>query len=70
VKSNFVCTDYFFDVNPVEVNRIQRIVAMSETFDVEIMVHPGRATEYLFLLSRDWERLVCGDSFASKECST
>jgi chitin disaccharide deacetylase len=58
LKSKFSCTDSFFDVNPVDLVRIQRLVALSETSTLEIMVHPGRAKEYLFLLSPEWEHLI------------
>lgn len=58
LKSNFSITDYLFDINPVDPARLRRLVALSETSNVEIMVHPGRAKERLLLLSPEWERLI------------
>jgi predicted glycoside hydrolase/deacetylase ChbG (UPF0249 family) len=58
LQSNFLCTDSFFSMKPTDLAKLQRLVALSETSDVEIMVHPGLENEYLFLLSSEWENLM------------
>ena len=58
LQSNFLCTDSFFSMKPIDLAKLQRLVALSKTSDVEIMVHPGLENEYLFLLSPEWEKLM------------
>ena len=50
--------DSFFSMKPIDLAKLQRLVALSKTSDVEIMVHPGLENEYLFLLSPEWEKLM------------
>ena len=58
LQSKFLCTDSFFPMKPIDLTKLQRLVALSETSDIEIMVHPGCEKEYLFLLSPEWEILM------------
>ena len=45
-------------MKPIDLAKLQRLVTLSKTSDVEIMVHPGWKNEYLFLLSPEWENLM------------
>jgi len=58
LRSRFICTDSFFSMKPIEPERIRRIVLLSKSADVELMVHPGEDKEYQYLLSEDWLRLI------------
>jgi len=56
--SRFNCTDFFFSISPVEHKRLQRVVSLSTSADVELMVHPGVEEEYRYLLSEEWSNLM------------
>jgi chitin disaccharide deacetylase len=58
LQSRFVCTDYFFSMKPISSEKLKKILLLSKTSDVELMVHPGVNEEYEFLLSPEWERLL------------
>jgi len=58
LQSHFLCTDSFFSMKPIDSAKLQQLVALSKTSDVEIMVHPGLKNEYLFLLSTEWGNLI------------
>lgn len=58
LKAHFQCTDYFFSIKPIEIERIKKIILLSKSADVEIMVHPNIDEEYKFLVSKDWIRLI------------
>jgi chitin disaccharide deacetylase len=58
LQSNFVCTDSFFSIKPLDLTKLQQRVALSISSDIEIMVHPGIEDEFMFLLSPEWENLV------------
>jgi len=58
LKSRFLCTDFFYSIAPIDIERIKEIVAISKSRDVEIMVHPGVESEYSFLLSPEWADLI------------
>lgn len=57
-----LCTDFFFSIVPIDQGRLQRLVLMSRSSDVEIMVHPGVKEEYLYLLSLEWASLISASS--------
>jgi chitin disaccharide deacetylase len=59
LKSKFLCTDIFYSMNPIDLVKIKQLVELSETSDVEIMVHPGIKNEYTFLMSSEWKNLIC-----------
>jgi chitin disaccharide deacetylase len=61
LTSRFQCTDSFFSVAPVDQERLKRLVLLSRSSDMELMVHPGVHEEYEFLLSPQWESLILGD---------
>ena len=56
--SRFRCTDYFFSLKPIGMDKIRRIMELSKSADVELMVHPGVEEEYLYLLSLEWAKLL------------
>lgn len=58
LTSRFRCTDCFFSLKPIEPERIRRIVLLSKSADVELMVHPGLDKEYQYLMSEDWASLI------------
>ena len=60
LTSRFLYTDSFFSMAPINQGRLQRLVLMSKSSDVELMVHPGIKKEYLYLLSLEWESLISG----------
>ena len=42
LSSRFNCTDYFFSINPIDEQRLARIISLSQSrYSVELMVHPG-----------------------------
>ncbi len=51
VSRNFVSTDFFFDLEPMIEDRLLRILALSRTSTVELMVHPERKSQLDYLLS-------------------
>lgn len=60
--SRFQCMDSFFSIVPIDQGRLQRLVLMSRSSDVEIMVHPGVKKEHLYLLSLGWASLISASS--------
>jgi chitin disaccharide deacetylase len=58
LRSQFICTDFFFSLAPIDEGKLKRLVLLSKSADVELMVHPGVEKEYLFLLSSDWANLI------------
>lgn len=66
LQSRFSCTDYFFSMKPIHYAKLRRIVLLSRSFDVEIMVHPGVEEEYAFLMSSEWSDII-SEAFAYHE---
>lgn len=64
LTSHFICTDSFFSMAPIDQRKLQRLVLLSESADVELMVHPGVEKEYLFLLSSEWANLISVSEYA------
>ena len=62
LTSRFFCTDFFFSMAPINQGRLKRLVLMSKSSDLEIMVHPGVKEEYLYLLSLEWASLISASS--------
>lgn len=69
LKSRFRCTDHFFSFKPINLDKIRRILELSKSSGVELMVHPGVEEEYQFLLSPEWAKLIL-DSPISIEANT
>lgn len=49
LTSRFRCTDFFFSLSPIEPERIRRILSLSKSASVELMVHPAMDDEFHFL---------------------
>lgn len=60
VDRHFVSTDYFFDIQPIVEQRLLRIMALSKTSHVELMVHPERNIHSEYLLSGRFLDLLRG----------
>jgi len=58
LMSRFVCTDAFFSITPISHARLKKIMELSKSSDVELMVHPGLEAQYSFLLSCEWTDLL------------
>jgi predicted glycoside hydrolase/deacetylase ChbG (UPF0249 family) len=58
LKSRFQCSDYFFSLQPIKLERLKKIISLSDIADVEIMVHPGIEEEYNFLMSEEWAKMI------------
>jgi chitin disaccharide deacetylase len=63
LRSRFLCTDFFFSMAPIDQNRLQRLILLSRSSDVELMVHPGVEAECSFLLSPEWANLISEKNF-------
>lgn len=62
----FHCTDHFFSLKPIDRERIRKILLLSKSKEVELMVHPSADEECSYLLSEDWLDVIHGAS--DKEC--
>ena len=49
--------DYFFDIQPLNAERLRRIARLARSADVEIECHPERDAEYTFLMERQLEKI-------------
>jgi predicted glycoside hydrolase/deacetylase ChbG (UPF0249 family) len=59
LKKRFICTDYFFSIAPVSDPRhLGRILKLSESSIVEMMVHPQNPDEYKCLMSDRYMQLL------------
>jgi predicted glycoside hydrolase/deacetylase ChbG (UPF0249 family) len=67
LDSRFVCTDFLSSIRPIELERLRRLVLLSKSADVELMVHPGVDEEYAYLLSPQWGRLTVEAKFVEGE---
>lgn len=57
--SNYQCTDYFFDLTPLENRqRLHKIVSLAHSAKVELMVHPERPEENSFLMSDHFLQMI------------
>lgn len=61
LTSRYLCTDFFFSMAPINIQKINHIVSISISNDVELMTHPGEEAEYNFLLSPVWKTLITCD---------
>ena len=58
LTSRHQCADYFFTIVPINQKRLQRLVLLSKSSELEIMVHPGVEEEYRYLMSDNWLNLL------------
>jgi len=55
----YCCTDSFFSIEPVhDPQRLERIVRLGWSSDVEIMVHAEKAEQYSYLMSSEYRNLI------------
>lgn len=57
LTSRYLCTDFFFSMAPINIQKINHIITISKSNDIELMTHPGEEAEFNFLLSPIWETL-------------
>lgn len=58
LSSRFNCADLFFSIEPFDEQRLARIISLSMSHDVEIMVHTDSGQEFDYLLSDEWLSLL------------
>ena len=59
LRTRYRCTDTFFSIKPLEnLQRLRKIVQLSQYSDVEIAVHPADGSEYLFLLGSRFNEII------------
>jgi predicted glycoside hydrolase/deacetylase ChbG (UPF0249 family) len=68
LKRRHKCTDFFFSIASIRgSDRLRRIVELSLTHSVELMVHPENPDEYDYVLSAEFLQMIKGikrDSYA------
>lgn len=65
----YLCTDYFYSISPHhEIERLQSIVNLSKSWNVELMVHPERLEEFVFLMTDEYLQLTSGIEKRSYVC--
>ncbi len=61
LQRRYVCTDFFFSISPINrADRIRRIVKLSQSHNVEVMVHPQKQDEYEYLMSDEYWEVIHG----------
>jgi chitin disaccharide deacetylase len=58
LQKRFICTDSFFSMQPINQEKLQRLIELAKSSDVEIMVHPGWENDYVFLMSSEWVNFI------------
>jgi predicted glycoside hydrolase/deacetylase ChbG (UPF0249 family) len=57
----YICVDFFFSIIPIHSpGRLQRIMALTTSAQVELMVHPANPEEYDYLMSDAYLQLISG----------
>jgi len=52
VSGRYTCVDYFFNFSPDQnTERLRKIVNLAQSWNVELMVHPEKTEEFIFLMS-------------------
>lgn len=55
LKRRYVCTDLFFSIAPVEEpGRLRKIINLSRSHNIELMVHPQKSNEYEYLIGAEY----------------
>lgn len=56
-----LCTDFFFSIEPLQASgRLQHIVTLAQSSNVELMVHPQKQAEFNYLMSDQYMNLISG----------
>lgn len=59
LSRRYISTDFFFDISPLsDVIRLQNIIDLAKTANVELMVHPGRQDEYNYLINSNFFEVI------------
>ncbi len=58
LMGRYTCTDFFFDIFPIQFERLQGIVNLASSSNVELMVHPEFSETYGYLMSEEYLRLI------------
>lgn len=56
LRRHHLTTDYFFDLTPMQEKRLTRILALAQSYSVEVSVHADNPDEYRFLMGGQLER--------------
>jgi predicted glycoside hydrolase/deacetylase ChbG (UPF0249 family) len=66
LKKRFICTDYFFSISPVSgPSHLYRIVQLSKSSNVEMMVHPQKDEEYEYMMSNEYQQILSAAEFGT-----
>jgi len=61
ICGRYTCVDYFFNFTPDQnIERLQKIVNLAQSWNVELMVHPEKTEEFAFLMSDKYIALLSG----------
>jgi len=60
LKKRYICTDFLFNISPIKIQRLQNIIKLSISADVELEVHPEITEEYNFLMGNKYFRITSG----------
>ena len=59
LNKHYVCTDYFYGVNhEISETFLNFIINKAQTYNVEIMAHPGIFQDYNYLLSDEYYNII------------
>jgi chitin disaccharide deacetylase len=59
LRRKYRCVDKFFSIQPIQdYERLRRIVKLSLSYNVELMVHPQRSEEYQYLMSEEFLSII------------
>jgi len=74
ISRRYISSDAFYSLAPVEeLEKINKIISLSEIKNIELMVHPNRKEEFQFLQSDYFSKLIRSaeiGSFASLKASS
>jgi chitin disaccharide deacetylase len=61
LKRRYVCTDYFFSISPIhQFERFRNIVELSQSFNVELMIHSQNTEEFNFVMNTAYIDTISG----------
>lgn len=68
LKRRYVCTDFFFIFSQCHgSDRLNRIVELSQSSNIELMVHPDEPEEYKYLMSTEYLEIIRGANIGTYE---
>jgi hypothetical protein len=61
LRRRYLCTDFFFDISPISNDRrLRQILDLAKVANVELMVHPERPNELMYLLGAEYLGVTSG----------